>query len=67
MQILSFGENVILLSLGGLFRCRFVGRDFHSIRVLQYSLAAINSLNDTASCSVKLLCALLAAANASLS
>lgn len=34
--------------------------------MLQCSLAATNSLNDTVSCSVKLLCALLAAMNTSL-
>lgn len=33
--------------------------------MLQYSLAALNSPNDTVSCSVKLLCTLLAAVNTS--
>lgn len=60
------GKPSFPLSLGGLCRRRFVGGNFDSVRMLQYSLAAINSPNDTVGCSVKLLCALLAAASASL-
>ena len=47
-----------------LLRRRFVRGNFDSVHVLQYSLSAINSFNDTVSCPVKLLCAPFVAANA---
>lgn len=49
-----------------LFRCRFVGENVDPVHVPQYSLAAVNSLTDVFGL-VQLLCALLAAANTSLS